>query len=183
MVNPSRARSLRVTWVANGICWVLTFGAPLFGFLCNPAAPGGSIFRSMPNQEAAEVILGNVMMTVITIISANYAVFFVGKSLSELIVPRATHSKLGVWLSGFSLCLLSIALAALSDVPKRLISEIEYQCLLALGYFLPPIYYWAQHGFKDKWAVIAAVIMLVGLVMSGWSLFLLAEQLAAMADD
>jgi hypothetical protein len=183
MVNPSRERSFRTVWAANGVCWVLTFTAPLFGFLCNPTAPGGSIFRSMPNQEAPEIILGNVMMAVITLISAAYAVFFVGKAVSELIAPGATESRLAVWLSGFSICLLTIALALLGDVPQRVISEIEYQCILAMAYFLPPIYFWAQHGFKDRWAAVSALIMLVGLVMSGWSLSVLAEQLLAMADD
>jgi hypothetical protein len=178
MVDPSRRRTFRTTWFANGICWVLTFFAPLLGFFCNPDVPSGSsIFHAVRDQDAPEIVIGKVMMIVMAFIAAVYVIFFIGKSMSELIVPVATNFRIPNWISGLSVCLLTLGLGLFASVPKRIISEIEYQCFLVLAYFLPPIYYWAQHGFREVWARVSIVVFIVGVGLSAWSLFVLVEDL------
>jgi uncharacterized membrane protein YqaE (UPF0057 family) len=181
MVDPSRRRSFRATWVANGICWVLTFFVPLFGFFCNPDALRGSIFHAVADQDAPEIIVGKAMMVAMAFASAVYIIFFIGKSMSELVVPEAANFRAPNWISALSVCLFTAGLGLFGAVPRRVISEIEYQCFLVLAYFLPPIYYWVQHGFQEMWAGIAVVVFVVGLGMSGWSLFVLVEDLIAQA--
>jgi amino acid permease len=181
MVDPSRRRTFRATWVANGICWVLTFFVPLFGFFCNPDAPSGSIFHALADQDAPEIIVGKAMMVAMAFIAAVYVIFFIGKSMSELIEPVAVNFRVPNWISGLSVCLFTLGLGLFGAVPRRIMSEIEYQCLLVIAYFLPPIYYWAQYRLRDKWAGIAVVVFIVGLGMSGWSLFILVQDLSAEA--
>jgi len=173
MFYPSRRRTFKATWVANLICWFLSFFGPLFAFLCYPDAPGGSIFHLAFDQESVEIVVGKFAILLSCLLSAQYAIFFIGGAAAELISGNSSQKSIPAFASGFTVALFIIAFGLLGDAPRKICSEITYQCLLALAYGLPPAYYIGQFGVTEIWGVIAVAMVVLGLLMSGWSLSVL----------
>jgi amino acid permease len=176
MKDPSWKRIMNLTWVSGGVCWVVTFFIPLFAFLCNPTAPSGIILLSL-NEHAPEVIAGIVIVLILCLLSDSFFTFIIAKELAEFICPGASRSRVVITLTGFTTSLLSIGLNKLPAIPAKVAGEIVYQSFISLAYILPPAYYLATFGFRLRWAAASVFVLVVGLLISGWSLAIFVQGL------
>jgi hypothetical protein len=181
MASPTRRRILSATWFANILCGICVYLIPAFGFLALADVEDGENVFHYLNPSAPEVIVGKFAVIVNMACSDMLFQFFLAKSVAGSIWPAAEHSREALALAGLVAGAVAIAVNFLDEFSSTLFFGVAVNSFSLLAFILPPVFFFAQYGSQNlTWAILAALVLLIGGGMMILSLIGLVQDLVAL---
>jgi hypothetical protein len=158
MEQPSRQRTIAMTWITFAVTAFFSYFVPLIGWLFFLDLPYGENVMLFLDPASPETIIGKIAVLGISLTSTAFFTYHLAEITAKMILPV-------------------ICIVSLGDTACNLSYEISGVALTLLGFVLPPMYYLVQFRFRFlKWGIIAAIVLVLGLGMLVLSLMVTIQE-------
>lgn len=165
--NPTRSRLMKLTWIASITSLVVHFFGAFFSYLINPENDD-NIFYEMElyNENGSkiifpEVIIGQIAVYIVSVCSNIVYVHFTAIKVSEIFMPKGTHSTVSIFFCGLTITLFASAMNFIGDEAVDICDLIGGITCVLLTYVFPSLYYFCQYKFSRKVYGISSIIFIV----------------------
>jgi hypothetical protein len=166
MKQPSRQRTIAMTWVTFAVAAFFSYLMPLFGYLFFIDVPYSENVMYFLNPVYPEAIIGKIAVLGISLSSTAFFTYHLAESTARIIMPETVLSPWSRLWSGLGLTLPVICIVILGDVACDLSYEISGIALTFIGFVLPPLYYLVQFRYRFlKWGIIVTIVLVLGLAL------------------
>jgi hypothetical protein len=171
MHRPSRARVMKMTWIAMGPATLFVYVTPVVGYLLmTDVEDDYNFFIELDPAGSPEVVIGEVGVIVLSITSLLFFTFFIAHSFVTFFngeqlgsTEEGQDSPTVRMLSALAVSLLAISVNFTTDLVEYLIYEIAMIVYCLIAFVLPGLYYLVQFRFAIfRWGVAACLILCLG---------------------
>jgi hypothetical protein len=163
MENATRKRILSATYIANILCGICVYLIPAFGYLTFAEVEDGENVFHYLDPAAPEVIVGKFAVLVNMCCSDMVFQFFLAKTIAGFITRNAENSHVALTIAGLIAGMVAIWVNFFDELATTIFFGIGLNAFSILAFVLPPVYFFAQYGLQSpRWALIAAVVLIIG---------------------
>jgi hypothetical protein len=166
MVNPSRPRTMSMTWVAFLVTAIFVFGVPFVGYLLfsNVDFQENIFFYLNPND--VEVVMGKVAALIISICSTAFFQYHIAGIVGKIILPSVPSVGFSAFMASIAMTLPVMCINIMGRKWGLFLYDLGSICFAVLGFVLPPVYFLVQFRFGYvKWGLLASGVLILGLIM------------------
>jgi hypothetical protein len=176
MKDPSRQRTMKMTWIAFTVTAFFSYFIPFVGYLFFLDVPylENMVYYLNPNDP--ETIVAKIAVLGISLTSTVFFTYHIAEITAEMIFPQKEFDAWPRFWSGLGLTLPVVCIVIIGDDACDLSYNLAAIAFGLLGFVLPPIYFLMQFRFRYvKWGVMAVIVLLFGLGMLAISLIFTVE--------
>jgi hypothetical protein len=174
MENPTRSRTLRMTWIAFIVAAICSYFAPLLGYLLfTDVEPGMNVFYYL-NPNDPEVIVGKIAILIMWFLSMHVLFYHMATLVARMISEGAKPGHPVFW-SSIVLALPAVCINVAGGTLMTAIFEGGSVAFCLLGFVLPPLYYLWQFRYRHlKWGLTATAVLVIGIAFLALQMFSIA---------